>query len=286
MSGGAAAWRRRARLGLPTVLGLRPRGFFIPYRYADQVPPPEKRGTYEPVEAVFQAAAADFLALLDDLRGFAGDFARFGGAAPSPRWEQDWFPRLDAAVAYALVRRRAPARIVEVGSGHSTRVMARAIADGGLATILTAVDPQPRATLDGLPVRWAAGAVPGVGVAPFAGLAAGDILFIDSSHLLMPGTDVDFLFNRVLPDLPAGVLVHIHDVFLPDDYPAAWAWRGYNEQLAVAPLLTGRTWRPLFASHFVATRHAAAVQASAVGALPLPAGAFETSLWLERLNGF
>ena len=56
----------------------------------------------------------------------------------------------------------------------------------------------------------------------------------------MPGTDVDFLLNRILPALPAGVLVHVHDVFLPDDYPADWEWRGYNEQLGVAALIQGR----------------------------------------------
>ena len=70
-------------------------------------------------------------------------------------------------------------------------------------------------------------------------LAPGDVLSIDSSHILMPGTDVDILLNRVLPALPAGVLVHIHDVFLPDDYPPAWSWRGYNEQLGVAALVQG-----------------------------------------------
>ena len=73
----------------------------------------------------------------------------------------------------------------------------------------------------------------------FDGLKAGDVLFIDSSHILMPGSDVDILLNRVLPRLPAGVLVHIHDIFLPFDYPAIWGWRNYNEQQGVVPLLAG-----------------------------------------------
>ncbi|MFX7914564.1 class I SAM-dependent methyltransferase, partial [Acinetobacter baumannii] len=83
--------------------------------------------------------------------------------------------------------------------------------------------------------------------AVFAALAAGDVLFIDSSHVLMPGSDVDLLFNQVLPRLKPGVLVHIHDIFLPDDYPASWGWRGYNEQQGVACLLQGG-WRLLWAS--------------------------------------
>jgi hypothetical protein len=78
------------------------------------------------------------------------------------------------------------------------------------------------------------------------------------------------------------VLVHLHDIFLPDAYPAEWDWFAYNEQLGVAPLLTGGAWRPLFASHYVATRMADDVAASVLGALPLPAGAKESSLWLER----
>jgi len=64
---------------------------------------------------------------------------------PQPRWDQDWFPRLDAAAAYAIVRKTQPRRIVEVGSGHSTRFLARAVADGKLETEITAIDPQPRA---------------------------------------------------------------------------------------------------------------------------------------------
>ena len=99
----------------------------------------------------------------------------------------------------------------------------------------------------------------------------------------MPGSDVDFLFNRVLPGLRRGVLLHVHDIFLPDGYPPEWEWRGYNEQLAIAPLLTGGAWRLLFASRYVATRLAVEVAASAVAALPSVPGALRfSSLWLER----
>jgi predicted O-methyltransferase YrrM len=270
-----AGWRRLA-LGLPTILGLSPRGWFIPYRHAAALPGPGERPGYGWIEQLLEAGRPDFLARL----------AALGALPPVPgraRWDQDWFPRLDAAMAYALVRDRRPARIVEVGSGHSTRFMAAAIADAGLATRLVAIDPAPRADIAGLGVELIRNTVPACGPAPFAALGAGDMLFIDSSHVLMPGSDVDFLLNRILPALPAGSLVHIHDVFLPDDYPPAWAWRGYNEQLAVAALLAGRAWRVVFASHYAATRLADAVAASPAGRLPLPAGAFESSLWLERV---
>jgi predicted O-methyltransferase YrrM len=180
-----------------------------------------------------------------------------------------------------LVRRHQPARIVEVGSGHSTRFLAQAIADGGFPCAFTAIDPAPRAAIDSLPIDVQRRTVQRVDTDVFAALVAGDVLFIDSSHIMMPGTDVDVLFNRVLPGLPAGVLVHIHDVFLPDDYPSTWQWRGYNEQLAVAALLQGGRFSPMWSSRYVATRMQDAVAASVLARLPLPPGAVESSLWLR-----
>ena len=280
----APQWRalaRRVGLGLPTVFGLARRGFFIPYRYAGRLP--EAQAPYAAIEALFAARADAFAAALDELAAFAGDLAAIGGAPPpAPRWDQDWFPRLDAAVAYVTVRRRRPARIVEVGSGHSTRFLARARHDGGLSTRIAAIDPAPRAAIESLPIETVRMPVPDVGLAPFADLAAGDILFVDSSHVLMPGSDVDFLLNRVAPDLADGVLLHLHDIFLPDDYPPEWRWRGYNEQLAVVPLLLGGGWKLLFASHYVATRMHGRVAAGRAHLPPIVAGARESSLWLER----
>jgi hypothetical protein len=272
---------RRLWLGLSTLLGRR-QGFFIPYRYAHCLSPPGGRLPYQQIEQLFELNAAEFAAQLRALDEHADALRAIGRQpAPAPRWDQDWFPRLDAAMAYSVVRRNRPRRIIEVGSGHSTRFMARAVGDGGLATQILAIDPAPRAALRGLPVEWLSQTAPACGLAPFQQLAAGDILFIDSSHILMPGTDVDFLLNEVLPILPSGVLLHLHDVFLPDDYPATWGWRGYNEQSGIAALLDGR-WEPLFASRYVVTRLSDRVEDSVIAQLPLLPGAFETSLWLRR----
>lgn len=268
---------RRLGFGLSTVLGLARRGFFIPYRYAATAVPEN----YPALRALFEAAEPA-------LANVGADIARFGpalkaiaaGAGPA-RFDQDWFPRLDAAAAYALVRTAQPQDMVEIGSGHSTRFLARAVTDGGLATAITCIDPAPRARLDGLGVRHLPvllrDADPGV----FAGLRADDILFIDSSHVAMPGTDVDRLVLDVLPRLAAGVLIHIHDVFLPDDYPVAWRWRGYNEQLAVGALLQGGGFALEFASHYVAA-HAPHLMGDALEGLPLLPNALETSLWLRK----
>ena len=275
-------WRALA-LGLSTVLGLRRQGFFIPHRYADRLPGPGERPAYAAAGECLKAREGDFQSLLSRFGHYAAEFAAIGKEPPpAPRWDQTWFPRLDAAAAYTLVRERKPARIVEVGSGHSTRFVARAVADAGLSTKVTAIDPAPRAALSGLPIEWIRATLQQAGAAPFESLGPGDMVIIDSSHILMPGSDVDSFFGHILPRLPAGILLHVHDIFLPDDYPVSWAWRGYNEQLLLLAYLHSAKWRPVWASHYVATRMAEAVEGSAAGALPLAEGAPESSLWLER----
>jgi predicted O-methyltransferase YrrM len=270
---------RRLRLGLGTVTGVSPGGFFIPFRHAAACRPMD----YPSVEERLRAAEHHFRDVLREIDEHGAALAALNGPAPEPRLDQDWFPRLDAAAAYAMVRHLRPRRILEVGSGHSTRFMARALRDGGIDAELTCIDPSPRASLSGLAVRHVPVLVQDAGDEPFSALADGDILFVDSSHVAMPGTDVDLLLNRHLPRLAEGVVIHVHDVFLPDPYPASWTWRGYNEQLMVAALLCGRSVEPLFASRYVVTRMGGDLGASAVQKLPLVAGAFESSLWLRKI---
>ena len=270
---------RRLRLGAATLLGMR-RGWFVPHAHAAAARPPAR---YAALEPLFAAAEPRMRALLRAAEGFMPRFEAFGGPPPAPRFEQDWFPRLDAIAAYAMLRERRPARLVEVGSGHSTRVMARAVADGGLPTRIVAIDPAPRADLAGIPgIEFLRMPVQEAPAAALSGLGAGDVLFVDSSHVLMPGSDVDLLFNGAMAGLPPGALVHVHDIFLPDAYPAAWEWRGYNEQNALACMLAGGGWRIAWSSRHVATRMAGELAASPLARLPLPGGAHETSLWLER----
>jgi hypothetical protein len=89
------------------------------------------------------------------------------------------------------------------------------------------------------------------------------------------------MINDILPALPTGVVVFFHDIFLPDPYPAHWAWRGYNEQSGVGALVQGG-YAPLFASRYVVTRMAAEVEATVVAGLPLVRGAHESGLWLVK----
>lgn len=256
-------------------------GYFIPYRYAATTVPCH----YPALEPIFAAAEPRFAVLLDRLSDFGDDFARFGGEPPAPRFEQDWFPRLDACVAYAMVRQHRPRRIVEIGCGHSTRVMARAVSDAGLATHHVCIDPAPRARLDSLLVEHLAITVDRLDTDFVSNLQPDDILFIDSSHIAVPGSDVDRLINDALPRLPAGTLIHFHDVFLPHAYPEGWTWRGYNEQLLIGALLTGGGFNLCFASAYAVRHMRGSLDRSVAGRLPLVPGAVESSLWLRKLGG-
>jgi len=286
MANSTQDWRitwRRLRLGLQTLLGAK-RGFFIPYRYAAGIA--DSQPVYAEIEALLRAAAPQFAQVLQRIAAYDAALRAIAqpqpaGQAPGPRFDQSWFPTLDAAACYAILRDTRPRRVVEVGSGHSTRFIARAMQDGGYDCTITCIDPQPRASLRGLPVDFRPGIAQTADPAIYAALQAGDVLFIDSSHILMPGTDVDFLFSRVLPRLPAGVLLHVHDIFLPDDYPRSWLWRGYNEQQLLPPMLMAG-WQPLFASHYAATRMADMVKAGPVGRLPFSAEALPASIWLRK----
>lgn len=278
------AWFRRLRFGLDTVLSLDRLGFFIPYRHARTVTPPARYGA---VAELFEAALPEMAAAIDAVEAVAEDLKKIAqdGKAPEPRWGQDWFCGLDAAMLYAQIRRHRPARVIEIGSGHSTRFAARAIADGGLDTRLIAIDPEPRADLAALKVEWhretLQQALANSGGRLIAELHPGDLLFVDSSHILMPGTDVELILAELLPRLPSGTLVHIHDIFLPEPYPADWAWRGYNEQGAVAAMLAGGGWDILFASRFAQARFEARLRSGPLGAYHNAAGP-ATSLWLAK----
>jgi predicted O-methyltransferase YrrM len=213
---------------------------------------------------------------LEVIEKYAVELTAIGNEPPpAPRWNQDWFPRLDAAAAYAMVRTCRPRRIVEVGSGHSTRFLARAVADGGLPTRITAIDPEPRASIGGLQIEFLKSRIQDVGKSPFNDLEPNDIVFIDSSHQLKPGSDVAFLFEKIIHILPSGVRVHFHDIFLPDDYPAHWAWRRYNEQDNLKKIL--HQYVVEFSSH-----QAAKNLSGVLSRLPLVPGALESSLWLTK----
>ncbi len=137
-------------------------------------------------------------------------------------YNNGFFETVDAEVAYSLVRHSKPSRIIEVGGGYSTRVLAAALRanrdQGNKGGKLFTIEPFPNPTLEGIttliPQR-----VQDVDLDFFLSLGPGDILFLDSSHVVSVGSDVVREYLEILPRLRPGVLVHVHDIFLPSDYP-------------------------------------------------------------------
>lgn len=180
----------------------------------------------------------------------------------------DAFESVDAEVYYAMLRAERPKRIVEIGSGWSTllgiEALRRNAAEGHPATIL-AIEPYPHPfLLDAVEANadvvelWEK-PLQEVPVSLFEGMGEGDFLFIDSSHVLKIGSDVQYEFLEILPRLPAGVVVHVHDIFLPAEYPRKWVveeHRFWNEQyLLQAYLVDNRRVEVVWGSAWMHLRH-------------------------------
>jgi predicted O-methyltransferase YrrM len=194
------------------------------------------------------------------------------------------FTWLDARALFVLLRAWRPARIIEVGSGYSTLLIAdvaRRFLDG--ATRITAIEPYPRPFLAKLGVELIEAKVQDVAPAVFETLERGDVLFIDSSHVAKTGSDVNYLLFEILPRLKPGVRIHIHDIFLPAEYPKDWVIdenRSWNEQYVVRALLMYSTrFRVVFGASYAYFHHREAIT-RALGLAPGVAYG-GGSLWLE-----
>lgn len=154
-----------------------------------------------------------------------------------PGWNNGFLPGLDMAMLYTAIRQLQPKKYVEVGSGNSTRLVHQAKLDGALSTEIISIDPHPRATMDQLASQIVRMPFESSDLSVFQQLSAGDIVFIDNSHRVLPNSDASAFFLDVLPYLPKGVWVQIHDVYLPDDYPPVMCERFYSEQYLLAAFI-------------------------------------------------
>jgi hypothetical protein len=226
--------------------GVTPTPFSIELEYEVQ---PEFRHGYglpahPEIDALLRQGHERYRTLLEGFTELADRLAAIPmqRTGPSePFWENGWFQGVDFVALYGLVSQRSPARIVEVGSGNSTRLVRRAIDDHLLQVHHVAIDPSPRRPVTDLVDEYIQQPLEATDLSRFDELEAGDILFFDGSHRSFTNTDVTVMFNEVLPRLAPGVLVHVHDIFLPWDYPPHWADRWYSEQYLLASwLLAGQ----------------------------------------------
>lgn len=151
-----------------------------------------------------------------------------------PGWNNGFLPGLDIIGILAILSAYKPKRYVEVGSGNSTKVAYMAKAEFDLQTKLVSIDPEPRAEIDQIADEVIRKPFENIDSEFIESLEAGDVLFIDNSHRILPNSDSMVFYMEVLPRLKPGVIVHIHDIYLPYDYPQFMCDRFYSEQYGLA----------------------------------------------------
>ncbi len=213
------------------------------------------------------------LALLGDLR-YGGELEGTPFAKPdglSFHFNNGAFESGDAEYFYSLIRLKKPTRILEIGSGQSTLLAMQALQrnreeDPGYRCNHLCVEPYEMPWLESTGVTVVRQRVERVGKALFAELDRDDILFIDSSHIIRPQGDVLFEYLELLPALRAGVIVHVHDIFSPRDYPSEWIIdevKFWNEQYLLEAFLTSNSkWRILGALNYLCHEHFDLLQAA------------------------
>jgi predicted O-methyltransferase YrrM len=171
-----------------------------------------------------------------------------------PAWNNDFLPGLDIAALYMYIAERKPKKYMEVGSGNSTLVAAAAKNLYSTDTEIISIDPYPRADIDQVSQRIVRRPFEQVGTEWADELEAGDILFIDNSHRALPNSDATVFFLEWLPRLKQGVVVQVHDIYLPWDYPQDMCERGYSEQYVLAAMVMSNPdrYRPIFPAFWIA----------------------------------
>lgn len=170
------------------------------------------------------------------------------------------FSFADAAYWYNLIRAKNPSRIIEIGSGNSTLLAALAITKNkhfnkSYSCKHICIEPYEVPWLEQIGVTVIREKVENVDVNIFSELKENDFLFIDSSHIIRPQGDVLFEYLELLPTLKTGVIVHVHDIFSPKDYPEEWIInevKFWNEQyLLEAFLISNKDWKIIAALNFL-----------------------------------
>ena len=176
------------------------------------------------------------------------------------------FRAVDGEILYCMIRHFKPKRIYEIGSGYSTYLSAEALKINetkyNCKGELVAFEPYPNETLKkGFPglSKLVTTKIQDVDVSSFNVLEENDILFIDSTHVLKIGSDVQYEYLEILPRLKKGVIIHIHDIFLPSEYPKQWVLKDHKfwtEQYLLQAFLTfNDTFEILWGGSYMHLKH-------------------------------
>ena len=206
-----------------------------------------------------QLAMLELLRTADELEALAK-----GSGELHFRFDNPSFGSGDAEYWYQMIRKSKPQRVIEIGSGHSTLMAREAIRRNRADDLVyscqhTCIEPYEMPWLERTGVKVVRKRVEELEPAYFTQLDAGDILFIDSSHVIRPQGDVLFEYLEILPRLNVGVIVHVHDIFSPKNYPSSWIEhevRLWNEQYLLEAFLThNRDWKIIGALNYLTHHH-------------------------------
>lgn len=236
LEGFAYLFENRSRL----MMGERPILVFYPGESS-----PRWTASHPSLHRVLESGRPQYERVIDSFAPFRQTIERIPLSAPpdspDPSWSSSFFSGIDAFALYGMLATTRPKLYLEIGSGNSTKIARRAILDHGLPTKVISVDPAPRAEVDALCDLVVRQRLEDTNLEIVDRLEPGDILFFDGSHYAFMSSDVVVFFFEILPRLKPGVLIHVHDIFLPYDYPADWAERYYSEQYLLAMALLSPT---------------------------------------------
>ena len=187
----------------------------------------------------------------------------------------------DAEIYASMILQHSPRQIIELGAGFSTLIARKTLQMQGKSGRLIVIDPQPRADVHDSADVVMKQFVEDIDIESL-GVTKDTILFIDSSHICRAGGDIPLLFCKVIPSLPPNVLVHVHDIFLPFDYPFSYQKQLWNEQYVLHALLAhARKFTVVFATHFMTRTYPKEMQDVFGPAVGVDKDTFGASFWFR-----
>lgn len=152
-------------------------------------------------------------------------------------WNNGYLPGLDMVMLYTILNEFSPKKYIEIGSGTSTKIAHKAREENGLNFTITCIDPLPRQEIKNSADDWQEKNIQEASIDQFYRLVKNDIVFFDGTHRLLPNSDVTYFFLELLPQLQKGVIIQVHDIYLPYDYPQFMCERYYSENYILGAVL-------------------------------------------------
>jgi len=212
---------------------------------------PRWGGTHPPhqkLSAIFEQNVHEYYHILDEIALLQPYFEKIRleyshDGSSEPGWLKTAIDPLDSALIYYFMTKYKPKTYLEIGSGVSTLFVAKAKLNHHISTNLISIDPEPRAEVDSICQKIIREGLETVDLSIFSQLESGDIVFLDGSHRSFMNSDVTVFMLDVLPNLKPGVIVGIHDIHLPFDYPEMFSDWYWNEQYLLGAYLIGASTR-------------------------------------------